>query len=146
MHPLPHRYHVRSHAGPDGEVVLRHPGAADLASMPPPEFGGPGGHWSPEALLVGAIADCYALTFRALARARSLPWTHLDCAVEGVLERASDGLRFTGFSVHARLQVPAGVDAALAERLLHEAEQRCLVSNSLKAIGTLQAHVEIVTA
>ncbi|MBS0457741.1 MAG: OsmC family protein [Proteobacteria bacterium] len=143
MHPLPHHYQVVSTSGPEGEVVLSHSDAAPLPSLSPPEFGGPGGYWSPETLLVGAIADCYALTFRALARAKALAWTALECHVEGTLARTDEGLRFTAYTVHAQLQVPAASDRDLALRLLQDSEHRCLISNSLKASGTLQASVEV---
>jgi hypothetical protein len=38
----------------------------------PAEFGGPGDQWSPESLLAGAIASCFALTFRFVARAQKV--------------------------------------------------------------------------
>jgi organic hydroperoxide reductase OsmC/OhrA len=31
------------------------------------QLGGPGGQWSPETLLVAAAAECFILTFRAVA-------------------------------------------------------------------------------
>jgi organic hydroperoxide reductase OsmC/OhrA len=33
----------------------------------PPEFGGPGGEWSPEHLFVAAISSCLMTTFQAIA-------------------------------------------------------------------------------
>jgi organic hydroperoxide reductase OsmC/OhrA len=51
----------------DWAVVSQGPPAIETA--PPPEFDGPGDMWSPETLLVAAIASCFILTFRGVSRA-----------------------------------------------------------------------------
>jgi organic hydroperoxide reductase OsmC/OhrA len=139
--PYPHHYRVTAASGPEGEVILAGDGLQALNSAPPVEFDGPGDRWSPETLLIGAIADCFVLTFRAIARASRLPWESLDCSVEGLLERDQGVSRFTEFTLHARLGVPAGTDPQFAEGLLNKAEKGCLISNSL--IGRKQLHVSI---
>ena len=50
------------------------PQLPDLETAPPPEFDGPGGLWSPENLLCAAVADCFILTFRAIASFSRLSW------------------------------------------------------------------------
>lgn len=90
------------------------------------------------------MADCYVLTFRAIARASKLPWQSLRCEVEGTLDRVDRVTRFTEFRVRASLRVPAGTDEERAERLLVRAEQGCLVTNSLKADSHLSVAIEIV--
>ena len=52
-----------------------------IMAASPPQFGGPPGRWSPETLLVAAVADCYILSFRAIAKATKLPWDAIECAV-----------------------------------------------------------------
>jgi len=143
MQPLPHHYRVRARAGGSGEVILSSDGAADLPSQSPPEFGGPPGYWTPESLLVAAIADCFVLTFRAIARARSLAWQALDVEVEGVLEKTPEGIRYTRFDVHARLVIAVAGDVEVATGLLHKAEHSCLISNSLNGRRELHAHVDV---
>jgi peroxiredoxin-like protein len=142
MEPLPHRYAVEATADAEGPVALAAEGLETLASLPPSEFGGPGDHWSPETLLVGAVADCFALGFRAIARASSFPWTSLRCRAEGSLDRVDRVTRFTGIALHAELVVPAGSDVDKATRLLEKAERSCLVSNSLACPVTLETRVE----
>lgn len=142
MKPFPHLYTVMASAEPDGEIALASNGLQTLKSMPPAEFDGPGDHWSPETLLVGAVADCFILTFRAVARSAKLPWTSISCSVEGVLERVQGNSSFTGFTSHVHLLVPTGTDLELADRSLHKAELGCLISNSLKAHNTLQIRLE----
>ena len=144
MHPYPHHYVVNVAVATEGDVTLGSPGLANIASNPPPEFDGPPGYWSPETLLAAAVADCFALSFRAVARASKFDWITLSAEVHGTLERVDGTTRFTKFHTKARLTVPAGADAARAKLLLEKAEKVCLISNSLNAERHVEA--EIVTA
>lgn len=143
MHDYPHHYHVSAASAAAGEVTLASDGLADLPSMPPVEFNGPGGYWSPETLLVAAVADCFILSFRSIARASKLDWTHLECSVDGELDKVERVTRFIGFTVKATLVVPAGTDVAKAERLMARAEQVCLITNSLIADSHLDATINV---
>lgn len=142
MDPYPHRYHVAAAARPESLVELTSPGLEPLRSAPPKEFGGPGDRWSPETLLVGAVADCFVLSFRAVARASKFEWHALDVNVEGKLDRVEGKTRFTEYHVHATLKVPAGTDQALATKLLEKAEHVCLISNSL--VGERHLHPTVL--
>lgn len=141
MQDLPHHYRVAAAAETAGNVVLSSAGVNDLPSAPPAEFGGPGDQWSPESLLVAAVADCFILSFRAVARASRIEWTSLRCEVEGTLDRVDRTTQFTSFAVVATLDVPAGTDEQKAIRVLEKAEQVCLITNSLKADSHLEATV-----
>jgi len=141
MHPFPHVYKVRISAPSEGEVSLGGEGLPELASMPPPEFDGPPGYWSPESLLTAAVADCFVLSFRAVARASKFSWNSLSADVEGVLERVDGVNRFTRFTTRARLVVPAGADEKRARSLLEKAEKVCLISNSLTSERHLESEV-----
>lgn len=141
MQNFPHIYQVAALAGPDGDVSLSGAGLPMIASAPPEKFGGPGDRWSPEDLLVAAVADCFVLSFRAIARASKFDWLSLDCSVEGVLDRPEKVTCFTGFTVNAVLTVPADTDEARALRLLDKAEQSCLITNSLSATVHLNPQV-----
>lgn len=143
MQNLPHHYRVAAAAGPDGDVSLESEGLEPIPSQPPTEFGGPGNRWSPESLLVAAVADCFILSFRAIARASKLEWQALDCHVEGTLERVERTTRFTRFDVTAALRVPAGTDEGRARRLLEKAEEACLITNSLSGTTHLETTVSV---
>lgn len=145
MKDFPHRYQVQAQASTEGTVSLSSSGLASLETAPPAEFGGPGDRWSPETLLVGAVADCFVLSFRAVARASQLEWISLDCDAEGVLDRIDKVTQFTEVTVRATLRVPAGTNVERAERLLERSEQVCLISNSLKATKRLEARVEVAS-
>jgi organic hydroperoxide reductase OsmC/OhrA len=144
MLEFPHHYTVKAAAGQTGDVALGTTGVPPLPSASPVQFDGPGDRWSPETLLVGAVGDCFILTFRAIARASKLPWSSLTCEVTGTLERVERVTQFTGFDLRARLETPPGADAALARRALEKAEQNCLISNSLKASVHLVVEMAVV--
>lgn len=141
MQSFPHHYQVSARAEVEGEVTLESPGLVPLASAPPTEFGGPGDRWSPETLLVGAVADCFVLSLRAVAKASTLPWTAITCRAEGKLDRVERTTRFTEVVLHVELALPAGADLAKAERVLEKAKAACLVSSSLVCPVTLEKSV-----
>jgi organic hydroperoxide reductase OsmC/OhrA len=143
MQDLPHLYTVSATAHPDVNVKLAAAGLPDLETAGPPEFGGPGDVWSPETLLVGAVADCFILSFRAIARTARLDWTSLTCTAEGTLEKIEKLTQFTGFTVTANLTVPPGTNETKAHTILQKAEKYCLITNSMKAESHLEASVQV---
>jgi organic hydroperoxide reductase OsmC/OhrA len=142
MHPFPHRYTVAAHCATSGSVTLRSRGLADLPSAPPAEFDGPGDQWSPETLLCAAVADCFNLSFRAVATASKFSWESLECEVVGTLDRIERVSQFTRFDLRATLRVPAGADLARAQQLLEKSKQVCLISNSLKGEFHLETRID----
>jgi len=141
MQSFPHVYKVNAKGGPERPVKLSGEGVSDMETMPPPEFGGPGGYWSPESLLVASIVDCFIMSFRAIAKASKLDWNKLECEAEGTLEAPDRVMRFTGFSIRAKLEVAESTRVELAEKLLHKAEATCLVTNSMTADVVLETEV-----
>lgn len=141
MHPFPHCYVVNAAVRPDGDVPLSAEGVRVIESAPPKEFDGPGNQWSPEQLLTAAVADCFLLSFRAIATASKFAWLSLEARTEGSLDRIDGKMRFTRFHTYAKLHVPAGADIERAKKLLAKAEQACLVANSLSSERQLTAEV-----
>ena len=146
MDAYPHHYQVQAVARAEGSVTIDSEHLPHLSTAPPRQFGGPGDQWSPETLLVAAVADCLILTFRAVARASKLAWLDLECSAEGVLDRVDGASRFTEVRLHARLSLPAGGDVERGKHLLEKAEKGCLVTNSLKAESVLTTDVTIGAA
>lgn len=144
MKPLPHVYSVAAVGSAGGGIAITAAGLPQLASAPPPEFGGPGDQWSPESLFTAAVAGCFILTFRSIARASRLEWTRLECHAEATLDRVEGVMQFTHIVTHATLTVPEGTATVLCERALTKAEEGCLVANSLRCKRELQ--MEIVEA
>ncbi|MBS0421222.1 MAG: OsmC family protein [Proteobacteria bacterium] len=143
MHPYPHTYIASAAGDPAGLVSVTSPQVEAFDSAAPPEFDGPGDVWSPETLLCASVADCFILTFRAVARAARFEWIGLTCRVEGVLERADQVAQFTRFITYAKLRISAGVDEEWARELLERAERGCLVANSLRGSRKLVAQISV---
>lgn len=141
MEAFPHLYTVASKATTESPVTLSCDGVVDLLSVAPKQFGGSGEHWSPEDLLVASVADCYIMSFKALARASKLDWDSIQCEAVGKLDRVEKITRFTEFDLAVALVIPAQGSRSLAERLLQKSKEICLITNSLSAQCTLQAQV-----
>ena len=143
MHPFPHRYMVNALSTQDSTITVRSADLEDIQSTAPPEFGGPPGNWSPETLFMAAVADCYVLSFRAIARASRFDWIDIDCEAVSVLDRTEEGIWFTHIEIQVKLRIPDGGDAELATRLLERTERNCLVSRSLRSEVSLRTEVVV---
>jgi peroxiredoxin-like protein len=143
MQPFPHRYEISASATVNSEVTLAGNRLPALPSAPPVEFGGPGDRWSPETLLLASVADCFVLTFRAIAAMSHVSWISLNCEAVGVVDRVDRMTRFTEVTLRVHLTIADNLDEATAHRLLDKAKQTCLISNSLTATVHLEAEVGI---
>jgi peroxiredoxin-like protein len=143
MQPLPHRYDVTVTAIENNRNEITSRGLTPFTSAPPREFDGPGNLWSPEALLVGAAADCFVLTFRAIAGLYKVKWNSLVCDAQGTVDRSDGVMRFTAIRIRAHLTVPTGADATLAHKVFEKAEKSCVIANSLKCVPALETKVMI---
>lgn len=143
MLPFPHTYSVSVDANPTGDILIDSDRLLTLKTDAPADFDGPGDRWSPETLLVAAVGDCFALTFRGIARASSMPWLTLACEVSGTLDRIDGVSRFTAFAIHAHVRLPAGANESQAKRILAKAESTCLITRSLSGSVELVSTVDI---
>ena len=131
----------------------------------PPEFKGESGIWTPEHMLVAAVASCFITTFRAIAEIAKFEASALEVTVEGLVENAErdyqrleevpllahgakeiakkkdHGYSFTRLLVRPRLTVAKEADRDRGLRLLEKAERSCLVSRSLRCEIVLEPDV-----
>jgi peroxiredoxin-like protein len=142
---LPHHYRIKAVGGPEHTLDVSAASVQDIAIAPPAQFGGPGDQWSPEDLFMASIASCFILSFRAIARASKLSWTSIECDSEGELDRLGGKTQFTKIFTTVSLLLEETGDIEKAERLLHKAEQTCLVLNSLTSESRLECRVGIAT-
>lgn len=141
-HPFPHRYETSLHRLEGRKAVMKYGSAHPLEGAPPPQFDGPEGLWSPEALLLGAAELCLMTTFLSIAERAKLEVPAYQSASEGTLDKTADGLVFTRIVQRVRLSLnPA--DAERGAELLKKAKKHCIVSNALKVVPELE--VEVVT-
>ncbi|RLA16325.1 MAG: OsmC family peroxiredoxin [Gammaproteobacteria bacterium] len=143
MQAYPHHYLATATGGNQGSVIVSGEGLPDLDTASPPQFGGPEGIWSPETMFSATVANCFILSFRAIARASKFEWTSLECKVDGVLERPERTTYFTKFNIHAVLHVPTDAKVGMAQRLLEKSEQICLITASLKSEVELTTDVQV---
>ncbi|MCB1644848.1 MAG: OsmC family protein [Pseudomonadales bacterium] len=144
MQGFPHHYAVTATLGDDG-VALKSAGLPGLMTNAPAEFDGPGDQWSPETLLVGAIADCFILTFKAVAAASKLDYQSIQCEVTGTLDRVDKQTRFTSVTVAPTVTIRQEADREKAVKLLHKTEENCLITNSMAVEVLLEAVVDCVS-
>lgn len=120
-------------------TTVTSPDKPELTVATPPEFkNGVHGAWSPEDLLVAAVASCYTVTLVAVAEQRELPLHELHVTGTGHLTTRDDGrLGFVAIELTARIQTDATTLEAM-ERAAHHAERACMVSMALD----VPVHVE----
>jgi organic hydroperoxide reductase OsmC/OhrA len=110
----------------------------------PPQFGGFEGRWSPEDLLLAAVASCYTTTFRALAEHCRFEYTDLEVEARGLVRKAESGYEFGGIVIHPKLTIASGEDQPAAWRLLQKAKRLCLISRTLSIPQTNEPQVQVV--
>jgi lipoyl-dependent peroxiredoxin len=89
----------------------------------------PGGKTSPEELIAGAHAACYAMVLSlTLANNGNEPGT---LQVEAVCTFDDEAAKVTSSVLHVSGEVP-GLDAAEFEEIARQAEPHCPVSNALR--------------
>jgi peroxiredoxin-like protein len=97
----------------------------------PPAFGGVEGRWTPEDLLLGAVASCYTTTFRTLADYSKFAYNDLQVEVEAVVNKAETGYNLGEVCIRANLMISREEEQERALKLLHKAKGLCLVSRAL---------------
>ena len=143
MQDLPHHYTVQAKGSATGSLIASADNLPDINIAPPAQFGGPGDAWSPEDLLMAAVANCLVLSFKAVARASNLEWQTIECESVGELNRIDKVTRFTSTLSKVTLVIPETESVEKAERLLNKAEQVCLISNSLSCDSHIECDVQI---
>jgi len=120
-------------------------GKESLEIAMPPEFrGGLAGYWSPEELLVAAVASCFAVTLAAVAERLEVPLIDASISSTGHVSRRDDGrFGFTVIEIDANLETVPGREAA-ARAAAEAAEERCLVARALDV--PVHVAVKVATA
>jgi organic hydroperoxide reductase OsmC/OhrA len=110
----------------------------------PPEFGGPGGLWSPEHLFVAAVSSCLMTTFQAIAAMSGVEVVGYSDRATGRLHRGDDRLyEIESVTLRPRVVIAdeSKVDRTL--RLLSKAESVCPISRSVASEILLEPTVTV---
>jgi len=121
-------------------------GLPDLEIGSPPQFGGPGGRWTPEHFFVEAAAACWMTTFLTVAELSKLEVAEISAAAEGFLEKGDDRrFSITRIAIRPRVAVRSEADRERALRLIQKAEEACLVARSMRSVIELTPEVVVAT-
>jgi organic hydroperoxide reductase OsmC/OhrA len=109
----------------------------------PPEFQGLEGRWTPEDLLLCALASCFTTTFQAIAGYARFEYTDLAADVEGVVSKVGSGYAFSEIVLRPHLTIPCKEERERAVELLQKAKKLCLVSRALATAQKFETKVEV---
>src|SRR5215467_4991513 len=109
----------------------------------PVQFGGLEGRWTPEDILLTAIASCYTTTFRALADYSKFEYSDLEVEVSGRVQKVASGYAFVRIATHPNLTIVNEDDRLRAARLLEKTQELCLVSRALAIPHKLEPNIQV---
>ena len=114
-------------------------GAFSLPVTFPRRIGEPQGSTSPEELIAGAHAVCFAMVVNAAAgkKGASIEKTTVNCTVTA--DKGDTGIKITTSKLEVTVEGLKGMEAAAFEAFAKEAEKGCPVSNALR--GNVQIDV-----
>ncbi len=125
--------------GRSGQVNA--PELPPLEFSAPPEFSGEPGKWTPEHMLVAAVAGCFTATFSAIAETVKLHVEGFKMEAFGHLEKLpGEGYRFTEITLMPEIHV-AHEDTETALKALAKAEKHCFVAQSLRTTVQVEPHI-----
>ena len=140
-HPFPHRYELDC-VWTGGDRCDLSSGARSLKGGAPAQFDGTDESlWSPEHLILAALAQCLMATYHALNKRNPIETRSYSSKAESVLDKTREGLVFTSFKVSVTVKVPAD-RADDARKLIELSKKYCITSNALKTAPTVDAVVE----
>jgi organic hydroperoxide reductase OsmC/OhrA len=103
------------------------------------ELGGLQGRWTPEQLLLCALAGCFTTTFSDVARASKFEYTDLEVEIEGSVRRS----RVAGCNlIRPRLTVASEEQRETGLALLRRTKSICMISRAITVPQTLEPAVE----
>lgn len=107
------------------------------------ELGGLQGRWTPEQLLLCALAGCFTTTFHDVARAAKFDFTDLEVEIEGSVRRnRSTGCNFNEILIRPRLTVQFEAQREEGLNLLRKTKAVCMISRAITVPQTLEPAVE----
>jgi peroxiredoxin-like protein len=128
-----HEYRVKAFGTGGRNGVVHAEGISPSISFSaPPEFLGEPGRWTPEHLLVAAVASCFVSTFSGIAEKSRFEFLSFQMDAQGVLDNEDGIWRFTEIKLRPVVTVLKEEDCDRGIRLLEKAEKSCLVARSLQ--------------
>jgi len=111
------------------QVIFSSVGQMEIGA--PVEFGGNGKNLNPEEMFVAAINSCLMNTFFYFTQKYNIDILSYNSQASGRLEKQSDGFRFTGVDVRAKIEISDDQDFDKIQETGKLAEKYCLISRSI---------------
>jgi organic hydroperoxide reductase OsmC/OhrA len=109
------------------------------------ELGGLDGRWTPEQLLLCALAGCFTTTFHDVARGAKFDYADLEVEIEGSVRRNRTGANgFSEILIRPRLTVHHDDQCEAGLNLLRRTKSLCLISRAITVPQTLEPAVEVI--
>jgi len=115
----------------DRSHVIRAGAKPPIPGSSDPAFRGEADRWNPEDLLVASASACHKLWYLHLCAEAGIAVQQYWDTAEGLMTEGAGGGRFTRIVLRPHVVIRPGDDAALAERLHHEAHVQCFIANSV---------------
>lgn len=112
----------------------------------PAQFGGIDGRWTPEELLLAAVAGCFTTTLRSVASSAHLDYTDLEVEAFATLYKMESGYGFSEIVIRPTLKLADDTERGRAHDLLKKAERLCLVSRALAMPLRFEPQLEVAAA
>jgi peroxiredoxin-like protein len=109
----------------------------------PPQFGGIEGRWTPEDLLLCALASCFTTTFYALAGNSDFEFTDFQVEAEGVVGKTTSGYSFSQITIRPKLTIAQEDRRERGQRLLEKSKELCLVSRALATAQKIESQIMV---
>ncbi len=110
----------------------------------PKEFGGLEGRWTPEELLLAAVAGCFTTTVRSIS-GDQFDFTDLQVEASGTVRKAQSGYGCE-IVIRPTLKIACSEERERALDLLKKAERLCLVSRALGTNLRFEPKIEVIEA
>ena len=109
------------------------------------ELGGLQGRWTPEQLLLCALAGCFTTTFHDVARSSKFDFLDLEVEIEGSVRRSrTAGCNFNEILIRPRLKVHSEDQCEIGLQLLRRTKSVCMISRAITVPQTIEPVVESV--
>ena len=118
-------------------------GAFSLPVTFPARIGEPQGHTSPEELIAGAHAACYAMALNATIGRKngSIGRTRVTATVTA--DKTDAGIKITTSTLKVVAEGLQGIDKSQFAEVAREAESKCPVSNALRGSLKIDLQTEV---
>jgi len=97
----------------------------------PIEFGGMEGRWTPEELLLAAVASCFTTTLGTIAGKARVELTDLQVEASASVRRSPAGYAIDAIELRPSVRIASSADGERVLELMRRAESLCLVARSL---------------